>query len=142
MPEPIEHRACVVTIKSLQTAVVRFDSENNPDACASCRISNICGAQDQNFELEASCAGHKVEPGQEVIVAVSGLVRRRAVAYLFLLPLIVMVAVAVVFTQAGFSEPMVALTTLSVLVITMLIMLLFRKKINSRPVWKIVRICN
>lgn len=103
-------------------------------ACASCKAARLCNASESKEKIIDVYAdnANKYIIGQNVMVTASYNAGMTAVAIGMLVPLGLLIATVAVLTATDFSEIMVAIIALAVLIPYYTILFLFRNQINKK----------
>jgi len=124
----IDHEGIIEQIED-DIAHVRINSES---ACAACHAKGGCGAADQEEKyLDVSLNGISYSAGETVHVQVARNLGFRAVAFGYVYPFFVLMAVLVSLILAGVSELRAGLFALLSLLPYYLVIYLARKRIES-----------
>lgn len=103
-------------------------------ACASCQAHSKCGfAESKTKTLDIPSADwQQYAEGQPVTVTIDHSRGLLATWWAYLLPALLILAVAVPLSLAGLSEPLVILLSFAALTLYLLLLWLLRKKLNSQ----------
>ena len=103
-------------------------------ACASCQAHSKCGfAESKTKTLDIPSADwQQYAEGQPVTVTIDHSRGLLATWWAYLLPALLILAVAVPLSLAGLSEPLVILLSFAALALYLLLLWLLRKKLNSQ----------
>lgn len=103
-------------------------------ACASCQAHSKCGfAESKTKTLDIPTADwQQYAEGQPVTVTIDHSRGLLATWWAYLLPALLILAVAVPLSLAGLSEPLVILLSFAALALYLLLLWLLRKKLNSQ----------
>ena len=103
-------------------------------ACASCQAHSKCGfAESKTKTLDIPSADwQQYAEGQPVNVTIDHSRGLLATWWAYLLPALLILAVAVPLSLAGLSEPLVILLSFAALTLYLLLLWLLRKKLNSQ----------
>lgn len=103
-------------------------------ACASCQAHSKCGfAESKTKTLDIPTADwQQYAEGQPVTVTIDHSRGLLATWWAYLLPALLILAVAVPLSLAGLSEPLVILLSFAALTLYLLLLWLLRKKLNSQ----------
>ena len=125
------------TVLSTKPGIVTVQIESG-SACASCQAHSRCGfAESKNKTLDIptshlSPLTSHLNIGDTVTVTIDETRGLLATWWAYVLPAILLLAAAIAFSLAGLSEPLVILLSLAILALYLLLLLLFRKKLDSR----------
>ncbi len=135
----INHTGFVDTVTD-QIATIRINSQS---ACASCHAKGACSAADQSEKfLTVATEGEKVRPGEEVKVHIARRTGLRAVAFGYVYPFLVLMAVLIALTAAGVSELQAGLWSLASLVPYYLVVYLLKERISNSFTFKLEKLFN
>ena len=107
-------------------------------ACASCQAHSRCGfAESKTKTLDIPSSNlqpptSNLQPGDKVTVTIDHQKGLLATWWAYILPAILLLAVSVPLSLLGLPEPIVILLTLAALGLYILILYLFKKKLDSR----------
>lgn len=129
MNEKITHSGIVDSIDGDRMRVrIRQNS-----ACGDCRAASFCNAAESKEKLidvygRKAMGGHKV--GDNVVIATSGSVGRKAVMIGFGFPLVLLIVALAITYTISHSEPLSALMSIAVLVPYYIVVYIMRGKLR------------
>ncbi len=133
MSQPVSHKAIVEAVEPHWVNVVmQVDG-----ACAGCHARHICGSGEQR---ERRITVHtpdaeRYHVGEQVVVGIERSMSLKAVAWAYLLPLILMMSGLWVMLGQGMTEAAAGVTALSMIALYYLCLYLFRDKIGREIVF-------
>ena len=107
-------------------------------ACASCQAHSRCGfAESKTKTLDIPSSNLQpptsdLQPGDKVTVTIDHTRGLLATWWAYILPALLLLAVAVPLSLLGLPEPLVIFLTLAALVLYILFLYLFKKKLDSK----------
>ena len=133
MSKNITHDGVVVGIDGQDVHVMIVQHS----ACAGCHANGACTASDSKDKIIiAKSRGEAYQIGEQVLLVGSNSMAWSALAYAFILPLIL--SIALLFVVSGIvSEAMSCLFVLALLAIYYFILFLFRSKLETKFVFYI-----
>ncbi|MEE1081550.1 MAG: SoxR reducing system RseC family protein [Bacteroidales bacterium] len=133
MSKNITHDGVVVAIDGQDVHVMIVQHS----ACAGCHAKGACTASDSKDKIIiAKSRGEAYQIGEQVLLVGSNSMAWSALAYAFILPLIL--SIALLFVVSGIvSEAMSCLFVLALLAIYYFILFLFRSKLETKFVFYI-----
>jgi sigma-E factor negative regulatory protein RseC len=135
----IDHTGFVDAVKD-QIATIRINSQS---ACASCHAKGACSAADQSEKfLTVATEGKEVHPGEEVKVHIARQTGLRAVAFGYVYPFLVLMAVLIALTAAGVSELQAGLWSLASLAPYYMVIYLLKDRISNSFTFKLEKLYN
>jgi len=99
--------------------------------CSACHKSLCMLGDSKSKEVEISSSGNNFQAGDEVLVRVNPASGYKAVAFLYLLPFILILLVLMFLLQRGYSEGIAGLGSLLILIPYFGMVYGFRKQIGS-----------
>jgi sigma-E factor negative regulatory protein RseC len=108
-------------------------------ACEGCKVQGLCGLSGEHEKeitvWDKNAAEYR--PGDEVVVGVGTAMALKAVLWAYIVPFLLMLAVLVTLSQAGASELVQGVATLTAVAAYYLVLWFFRKKLERDIVFKI-----
>ncbi len=139
MAAPIKHKGEVIRIEGKRIDV-KMTVES---ACASCRAKSVCGmdeSQERVVSVTDAALSREVSVGEEVVVAITEEVGIKAVAYSYLLPLLVLTVVMVATTMMGLGEGIAALSSIGACAVYYVVLYLLRRRVEREIKFKIEKL--
>ena len=125
----IEHEGTVREIKDGKV-IVSFIAKS---ACAHCQLKGICSAADMaDKEVEVDAPGIPVHPGEKVNIVLARSLGMRALAYGYLIPFVILLAILFIVYNLTGNEVASGLLALGVLVPYYLLLYLLRENIHRQ----------
>ena len=114
---------------------------NSMSACASCHAKGACTAADQEEKIMTiPTDGRSFRKGEQVKVSIAKKTGLRAVAYGYVYPFLVLMAILVTLTALGKTELQAGIWSLASLVPYYLLIYLFRNRISRTFTFKMEKI--
>lgn len=131
----MQHPGTVTAVKP-DSVTVQIESVS---ACASCQAHSRCGfaeSKTKTLDIPTQSLSHSatrpLAVGDPVIVTIDHSRGLLATWWAYVLPAVLLIAVVVGLSLAGFSEPFVILLSFATLGLYILTLYLLRKKLDSR----------
>ena len=120
------------------SALVRINSQS---ACAACHAKGACSAADQEEKvMTVPTGGAEYRTGEQVRVSIARRTGLRAVAFGYVYPFLVLMAILIIFTAAGTSELRAGIWSLASLVPYYLVIYLLRDRISNTFTFKLEKL--
>lgn len=124
------------TVLNTKPGLVRVQIES-VSACAACQAHSRCGfAESKTKTLDIPVKpkenSFKFKAGDNVMVTIDEKRGLMATWWAYVLPAILLLAAVIGFSLASLSEPLVILLSLAILALYILLLILFRQKINNK----------
>lgn len=121
-----------------QSASVRINSQS---ACAACHAKGACTAADQEEKvMTVPTEGRSFRSGEQVRVSIAKKTGLRAVAFGYVYPFLVLMAILITLTAAGVSELQAGIFSLASLVPYYLVIYLLRDRISNAFTFKLEKL--
>lgn len=135
----IDHLGFIETVTG-NKATVRINSQS---ACAACHAKGACTAADQEDKiLSVSTGGNSYKVGEQVKVLIAQRTGLKAVAFGYVYPFLLLMAILIILSVAGVSELKAGLWSLASLPPYYLGIYLLREKIDSSFSFTLVKLFN
>lgn len=104
-------------------------------ACAACQAHSRCGfaeSKTKTLDIPFNTKHHTFSPGDKVTVIIDHTRGLLASWWAYVVPALLLLAAVIGFSLASLSEPLVILLSLTILAIYIILLFLFRKKLDSK----------
>ncbi len=133
----IDHLGFVESVIN-EVATVRINSQS---ACAACHAKGACSAADQEDKImTVSTGGMDFRNGEQVKVHISRHTGLKAVAFGYVYPFLLLLAILIILTVAGMSELQAGLWSLASLVPYYFAVFVFRNRISNSFTFKLEKL--
>jgi sigma-E factor negative regulatory protein RseC len=120
---------------------VAFVKINSQSACAACHAKGACTSSDQEEKvMTVPTNGLLVKPGEEVRVLIARQLGLKAVAFGYIYPFLILIALLITLTLVGLSELQAGLISLASLAPYYLTVYLLRERINNTFTFKLEKL--